>query len=246
MRSSNPIFTNLEKTTFSNSAETATKTGITIKTIILLLTTLVTGFFSVQIATALPEPVLYAVLIGSGILAFIAVMLATFVPKTALVMSIVYALLQGFVYGLITWILESIFPGVAVTALLGTGTVFTVMFILYNTGLLRGSALLRSVVLGSLLTFIVGSLILSVTSLVNPGFIESFYSFDLAVGISLFLIVIGALMLTLDFERAENVVNMGLPKSAEWNVALGFMITLIWIYYNILRLAVTIMARNNN
>ena len=53
-------------------------------------------------------------------------------------------------------------------------------------------------------------------------------------------------MLTLDFERADQVVNLGLDKKMEWQVALGFMITLIWIYYNILRLAVTILARNQN
>lgn len=246
MRSSNPIFTNLEKTAFNPTAETASKTGITIKTVVLLLITLVTGFFSIQIALAIPESLLIVVLLGSAIFAFIAVMLATFIPKIAAPMSIIYAVFQGFTYGLITWLLESIFPGVAVTALLGTATVFTVMFILYNTGLLRGSALLRSVVIGSLLTFIVGSLILSVASLINPGFFASFYSYEVAIGISLFLIVIGALMLTLDFERAENAVAMGLPKNYEWNVALGFMITLIWIYYNILKLAVTVMARNNN
>ena len=56
----------------------------------------------------------------------------------------------------------------------------------------------------------------------------------------------GALMLTLDFDRAESVVKMGLPKHYEWTVSLGFMVTLIWIYYNILRLAVTVMSRNNN
>lgn len=60
------------------------------------------------------------------------------------------------------------------------------------------------------------------------------------------MVVLGAFMLTLDFERANTVVNMGLEKSAEWQVALGFMVTLIWIYYNILRLAVIFLSRNRN
>lgn len=246
MRSSNPVFANLEKQTFVNDVETASKSGINIKTIILVMITIVTGFSSIFLAQAMPAGLLYGILIGSGIFAFLAVMLAMFVPKIAAPMSILYAVMQGFTYGLLTWVLEAAFPGVASIAMLGTGLVFAVMFVLYNTGLLRGSRLLRSVVFGSLLTVLVGSLVVGIIGLMNPQFIESFMSYELTVAISLILIVIGALMLTLDFERAEMVAKSGLPKSYEWTVALGFMVTLIWIYYNILRLAVTVMARNNN
>ena len=194
----------------------------------------------------MPEGLLFGILIGSGIFAFISVLLAMFVPKLAASMSILYAVLQGFTYGLLTWVLEMYFPGVASIALLGTALVFGVMFTLYNTGLLRGSNLLRSVVFGALLTVLVGSLIVGIVGLVNPEYINGFFSYEVTIAISLILIVMGALMLTLDFDRAESVVKMGLPKHYEWTVALGFMVTLIWIYYNILRLAVTVMGRNNN
>src|SRR5690554_3010066 len=164
MRSSNPVFGNLEKQAFENDVEVATKSGVTWKTLTLVAITIITGFSSIFIAQALPELAI-GLLIGSGLLAFIAVMLAMFIPKIAAPMSIIYAVLQGFTYGFITWVLESMIPGVASVALLGTGLVFGVMFILYNTGLLRGSKLLRSVVFGALLTFIVGSLIVGVIGL---------------------------------------------------------------------------------
>ena len=51
-------------------------------------------------------------------------------------------------------------------------------------------------------------------------------------------------MLTLDFDRADRVVAMGLDKRTEWQVGLGLLVTLIMIYYNILRLIVLVMARN--
>lgn len=246
MRSSNPVFTNLEKQAFTDKVEVATKSGITIKTITLVVISLITGFASIFLAQVMPEGLLFGILIGSGIIAFISVLLAMFVPKLAASMSILYAVLQGFTYGLLTWVLEMYFPGVASIALLGTALVFGVMFTLYNTGLLRGSNLLRSVVFGALLTVLVGSLIVGIVGLVNPEYINGFFSYEVTIAISLILIVMGALMLTLDFDRAESVVRMGLPKHYEWTVALGFMVTLIWIYYNILRLAVTVMGRNNN
>lgn len=246
MRSSNPVFTNLEKQAFTDNVEVATKSGITIKTITLVVISLITGFASIFLAQVMPEGLLFGILIGSGIFAFISVLLAMFVPKLAASMSILYAVLQGFTYGLLTWVLEMYFPGVASIALLGTALVFGVMFTLYNTGLLRGSNLLRTVVFGALLTVLVGSLIVGIVGLVNPEYINGFFSYEVTIAISLILIVMGALMLTLDFDRAESVVKMGLPKHYEWTVALGFMVTLIWIYYNILRLAVTVMGRNNN
>lgn len=246
MRSSNPVFTSLEKQAFTDNVEVATKSGITLKTITLVVISLITGFASIFLAQVMPEGLLFGILIGSGIFAFISVLLAMFVPKLAASMSILYAVLQGFTYGLLTWVLEMYFPGVASIALLGTALVFGVMFTLYNTGLLRGSNLLRSVVFGALLTVLVGSLIVGIVGLVNPEYINGFFSYEVTIAISLILIVMGALMLTLDFDRAESVVKMGLPKHYEWTVALGFMVTLIWIYYNILRLAVTVMGRNNN
>ncbi|MBG0762508.1 Bax inhibitor-1/YccA family protein [Acholeplasma laidlawii] len=246
MRSSNPVFTSLEKQAFTDNVEVATKSGITLKTITLVVISLITGFASIFLAQVMPEGLLFGILIGSGIFAFISVLLAMFVPKLAASMSILYAVLQGFTYGLLTWVLEMYFPGVASIALLGTALVFGVMFTLYNTGLLRGSNLLRSVVFGALLTVLVGSLIVGIVGLVNPEYINGFFSYEVTIAISLILIVMGALMLTLDFDRAESVVRMGLPKHYEWTVALGFMVTLIWIYYNILRLAVTVMGRNNN
>src|SRR5690606_8662060 len=104
---------------------------------------------------------------------------------------------------------------------------------------------LRAVVLGSLIAILIGSLVISILSLTNPAFVQAFAeNYELALFISIVFIVLGAFMLTLDFDRAERIVAMGLPKNQEWVASLGFMVTLIWIYVNILRFLVLVMGRN--
>ncbi|MBN3490795.1 Bax inhibitor-1/YccA family protein [Acholeplasma equirhinis] len=241
MQNSNPIFSNLEKNSSFAVGESATKAGITTKTFILLAITLVSGFMSIY----LPENILIAFLIGGALFSFVMVLLATYIPKIAAPMSILYAVGQGVTYGLVTYLLDSFFPGIGLTAMVGTASIFTVMLILYTTGLLRGSSLLRAVVLGSLIAILIGSLVISILSLTNPAFVQAFAeNYELALFISIVFIVLGAFMLTLDFDRAERIVAMGLPKNQEWVASLGFMVTLIWIYVNILRFLVLVMGRN--
>lgn len=244
MNSTNPIFSSLEKNKYINESfgKTATKQGIATKTLVLLMVTLLSGFTSIYV----PENILMGLLVISGITSFIVVMIAMMKPKTAMPLSFVYAIGQGLVYGLITYVIDDFAPGAALTALIGTGAIFVVMLMLYQSGLLRGSALLRSVVLGSLIAILVGGLILTIVTLVNPAYSNSLFANpSLMIGLLIFMIVLGAFMLTLDFERAESIVAGGLPKEYEWQAALGFMITLIYIYFNILKLAYYIFARRD-
>src|SRR5690606_37691630 len=179
-----------------------------------------------------------------GIVAFIAVIISMFKPRIAMFAGILYSISEGLLYGIVTLYLNQAFPGIGATAMMITAVVFVVMLVLYNTGLLRGSALLRKIVIGSLISMLVGTLILSIMSLTNPVFVvELANNFGFALFISIFAVVIGAFMLTLDFDRADQVIAMGLGKEYEWVVALGFMITLVYIYVNILRLLV-VLQRN--
>jgi uncharacterized YccA/Bax inhibitor family protein len=244
MRNSNPVFSSLERRGVLANAEVATHAGITLKTLILFAVTLISGFGSIFVFQALPEATIIFLAL-SGLFAFIFAMIATFSVRMAPIFSILYAVTQGLTYGLITYIIDLYLPGVALMALTGTGIVFLVMFTLYRTGILRASGLLRSIVIGGLLTFLIGSLVLLLVSVIDPVLGSAIGSnIELGIGISLFLIVIGAFMLTLDFDRADRVVAMGLDKRTEWQVGLGLLVTLIMIYYNILRLIVLVMARN--
>jgi uncharacterized YccA/Bax inhibitor family protein len=70
-------------------------------------------------------------------------------------------------------------------------------------------------------------------------------SYGLAIGISVFLIIYGALMLTLDFDRAEAIVSSGADKKYEWMVALGLMVTIVWLYIEILRLIMIVASKRD-
>lgn len=242
MRSSNPIFSRLENNVYTTNTAYASRAGVARKTTLLIAIALISGFLSIYIPVDILSVIILPIMLATFIFSIISIFTTRFAP----LFSVLYAVGQGLVYGIITYILDSVYPGVGMTALAGTLSVFLVMFTLYSTGILKASSFLRKLVLGSLIAVIVGSLLISVTSLLNPGFAASFSNnFSLLIGIYIALIVIGAFMLILDFDRAERIIEMGLSKKDEWVAALGIMITLVWIYVNILRLVVTLAARNS-
>lgn len=242
MRSSNPIFSRLENNHYVSDTAYASKSGVVKKTSLLIAIALVTGFLSIYIPVNVLSVIILPIIIATFIFSIISIFTTRFAP----LFSILYAAGQGLIYGILTYILNSVYPGVGMIALTGTLSVFLVMFTLYSTGILRASSFLRKLVLGSLIAIVFGSLIISVTSLVNPNFASVFAgNYSLLIAIYIGLIIVGAFMLVLDFDRAERIIGMGLSKREEWVASLGIMITLVWIYVNILRLVVTIAARNS-
>ncbi|VEU82840.1 Bax inhibitor-1/YccA family protein [Acholeplasma hippikon] len=237
MRSTNPIFERLER---ENSVYTGaqSRTGVVTKTALLIGLALLSGFLSIYI----PADILVGILIPVSILTFVASFIAIISRRFAAPAAIIYSVGEGLIYGILTHILELAFPGIGLIAIVGTLSVFLVMFTLYSTGLLRASSFLKKFVLGGLISIVVGSLLLSITSLINPAFANAFYAnTSLLIAIYLGLIVFGGFMLITDFDRAESVVEMGLGKNEEWLASMGIMITLIWIYINLLRLLIVVM-----
>jgi uncharacterized YccA/Bax inhibitor family protein len=99
-----------------------------------------------------------------------------------------------------------------------------------------------SVMLGLLVFFIIFGILslfggtMMTNIMLNP---------QIALGVGAIMIIIGALMLTLDFERAESIVESGADKRYEWIVSLGLMVTIVWIYIEILRfVAILTMSRD--
>lgn len=101
MRSSNPVFANIERSVTYENAETASYRGITLKTFILLGVAVLTGFYAI---TSLPAETFIGLLIGSIIVALIAILIASFVPTLAMPMSFVYAAAEGILLAMITMI----------------------------------------------------------------------------------------------------------------------------------------------
>ena len=137
--------------------------------------------------------------------------------------------------GAITGLFNRIYPGIAFQAILGTFGVFIAMLIVYKTGVVRVTPRLTRWVIGAT----VGAVVVMFADLIlhlfgaNLG-IRS--GGTLSIVFSLLVIGIAAFNLLLDFEQADQMIRNGLPARWAWFAAFGLMVTLVWLYLEILRL----------
>lgn len=172
-------------------------------------------------------------LVGLGL----AVLLA-FVPSLAMFLSPVYAVCQGVVLGTISSALElqPKYQGLTFLAVALTLGVFAAMLLAYRARLIQATQKFRAVVVGATLGICVTYLLslgLSFFGMRVPFIHESGL---LGIGFSLFVIVIAALNLILDFEFIERASETPTDKRMEWYAAFGLLVTLVWLYIEILRL----------
>lgn len=243
-RAKNPILKSLDRAELHENTNASTYLGIGIKTGILLLTTLLSaGFAWLLLLRGDNQSVEATVTIlgVTGIVAFISVMIASFIPRVAMPFSILYTLAQGFTLGVLTFLVEYMFQGqgIAIMALIITLVIFGVMLALYSSRTLRVTSRFRKV----MFIGIISILLVSIISIFIPDQYNVFIN-NPALGIllSLGLILYGAFMLVLNFDQAETIVSNGIDKRYEWSVSLGLMITLIWIYVEVIRLLVIILG----
>ena len=160
-------------------------------------------------------------------------------------MAVVYAALEGVFVGTISQSYSaafdagnaSIFEGIVTQAILATLCVFGSMLVLYKSGVIKVTAKFRSIVSMMVMGYFVFSLI-------NLGYMLFFdgspFGFGgtgwMGIGISLFAIGLAAVTLTLDFDNIERAVATGAPVNYAWTLAIGLVITLVWLYLEILRL----------
>ncbi len=240
MRSSNPVFANIERSVSYTQTEQATFAGITIKTFSLLLIAIFSGIFAV---TYVPASSFMPLLGLSFIVAIGAVIIGSRSITLAMPMSILYAVAEGFLLGFVTLIAESFVPGASYVAVIATAAIFFVMLFLYSSRIIRVTPRFQKIMYAVLIGILVYFIFSGVVSLFYPN-IVNFMTSGLGIGITIFLIVYGALMLTIDFDRAESIVGSGADKRYEWMVSMGLMVTIIWLYIEILRLIMIVSSRN--
>ena len=215
--------------------ETFTAEGAISKTALLLV--LVAGTAVATMTQVTPQSASLAIwpasLIGLGF-----GIATAFKPTWARITAPLYALAEGVVIGGLTLIFNERFPGIGAQAALGTFAVLAVMLVLYRTGLIKVTERFRFGVIAATGAVCLMFLVSFLFSLFGSGL--SIFSFanssPLAIGFSLLIIAVAALNLVLDFDFIENADKAGLPKYAEWYAAFGLMVTLIWLYIEMLRL----------
>ncbi len=204
----------------------------------LLLVVLLLGAFwpwSQYLTTGDPSVVQIPMLVGvfGGL---VLALVISFKPTMAPYLAIPYAGLEGLAMGAFSAFLERRYPGIAIQAVGLTFAVFAVMLAAYKTGLIRATARFRAVVFGATGAICLMYLVTMVLGMfhVNTPFLTS--GSPLSIGISLVIIGVAALNLILDFDIIESGAARGSPKYMEWYSAFGLLVTLVWLYLEILRL----------
>ena len=237
MRTSNPT---LNEKVFANApaipgGPTMTLQGAVNKTLILSTLLLVTAAASWDYVLSNPSTA-GPLMIGSAIVGFLLVLSSCFKPTWAPVVAPAYGLIQGVFVGVISAHFASMYDGIVLqAAMLTLGILFAMLFA-YQSRLIKATenfklgvaAATGGIFLVYLLTIVLGFFGVSIPFIHQGGAI--------GIGFSLFVVVIAALNLVLDFDFIENGVAHGAPKYLEWQAALGLLVTIVWLYIEILRL----------
>ena len=237
MRTSNPA---LNEKAFKGQVaygEAMTLQGTVNKTGLLLLFVVAAAAWTWGLSHSQAPEAAIPWMIGGILGGFIVALVTVFKPNWAPLTAPLYALLEGLALGGISAMFERTYPGVAMQAVgLTFGTLF-VMLLAYKTGMIRATQGFKLGVIAAT----GGIAILYLLEMVLGGFFHMQVpaingSGVVGIGFSLFVVVIAALNLVLDFDMIETGVRNGAPKFMEWYGAFGLMVTLIWLYLEILRL----------
>ncbi|WP_235297253.1 Bax inhibitor-1/YccA family protein [Portibacter marinus] len=209
--------------------ERMTVTGAVNKTIMLTGILLVTAFYSF----ANPSPLF---IWGGAIAGLITVLVASFKPTTSPIAAPLYAGFEGLFVGGISALYAAQSGGIIIQAVSATICVLITMLILYRTGVIKVTQKLRSGIImatGAVLLVYVLSWVLGFFG-INLPFLHT--SGPIGIGISLVIIGIAAMNLLLDFDFFEKGEEAGMPRYMEWFAGMGLLVTLVWLYVEILRL----------
>ena len=245
-RSGNPT---LRNSTFKNEGATAdqvmTLQGTVNKTGILLVLVVIGATYTWNLFFQDGNPAaVMPIAIGGAIGGLVFALITMFKKEWAGVTAPVYAVLEGLFLGGVSAIFEAQFPGIVIQATgLTLGTLASLL-LLYKLGIIKPTENFRLMVVSATMGIGVLYLISFVMNMFGSGGIGFIHSNGLfGIGFSLFVVAIAALNLVLDFDFIEQGSEQGAPKYMEWFGAFASMVTLIWLYLEMLRLLSKLRSR---
>lgn len=221
---------------FGGEALGATIQGTTTKAIVLVALTLVVGLFAMNYSMnsllygVMPSFLMYGSLIAGVVVAFITI----FKPTTAPITAPIYAVLEGAALGSLSAIFELKYPGIVTTAVLSTFVVVMSMLALWKFKVIVPTQKFKAVLTGAITGIFVLYMINLVVSLFGGSFLPQ--TGPLSILISLIVCTVAALSLILDFDNIQQAVDAGLPKYFEYFNAFSLLVTICWLYVEILKL----------
>ena len=207
----------------------------------LLLAAALFGWFATPVTgdvAALPAWTLPAVLVG-----FVLAFVVSFRATLARFLAPVYAAIEGAFLGAVSRAYEAAYDGLVLQAVGATIGVFVVMLLLHTSRVLRVTTRMRRAVVGmtfGVMLFYAASLLASFFG-AGLGFLSS--PSPLGIGLSLFVAGLAAVNLSLDFDLIERGEAEGFPRHMEWYAAFGLLVTLVWLYLELLRLLAKLRNR---
>ncbi|MBL9175214.1 MAG: Bax inhibitor-1/YccA family protein [Verrucomicrobiales bacterium] len=242
MQTSNPVFRNDPFSKAPVMGAAMTVSGAVWKTSFLLMLAVVSGS-ATWVLFASGRPLVIPFAVGASFLGFLMAIAISFKPTWAPAMAPVYALVEGVFLGGISAFMNQRYPGIALAAAGGTVATLAAMLFAYQSGLIRATDKFKRGVIAAtigIFIFYMAAMVLHwfgvKIPLINGSGLWS-------IGFSVFVVVIAALNLVLDFDQIEQGAQAGAPKYMEWYSAFGLMVTLVWLYIEILRLLAKLSDR---
>lgn len=209
--------------------------GAVNKTLILSLLMVISAGASWQYVQTNPA-VTTILLLGSGIIGFLLVLTSSFKPTWSPIIAPAYGLVEGVFVGVISARYAALYNGIVLqAALLTLGILFALLFA-YQSRLIKATENFKLGIVaatGGIFIVYLVSMALGFFGIQIPLIHESGM---VGIGFSLVVVVIAALNLVLDFDFIESGVEHGAPKYLEWQAALGLLVTVVWLYIEMLRL----------
>jgi len=240
-RGANPVYSRMGDI-YSESDISASYGGVTQKTgLLLAIIAIVALYFGSSLSFDANFGLSIVTIIAAPIIAIVAVILAHRNSDLAWMYSLVYATMEGVFLGFLSALFAYLYgTEIVMMALLATFGVLAGMLFLYSTGLIRVGNYFRRAMFSMLIGIVFASLILMVMFMI--GGLNSTTGYGLYVGIVVLSVIISSLYLLIDFDNITNLVEAGADKKYEWMLSLGLVVTIVWLYIELLRF-IAIIAR---
>lgn len=242
-----PLFSKIQTGSYVDEADRASYKGITLKTLFLVgITAIVSAIIAFYLPTIITNGNLTGYLVAvivAAIVGFIAVIVGRLSDRAAKYASFIYSVCEGIGLGFICLIAELYIPGVVPIAVFATLGLLLVVLLLFATGVIRAGSIFRKV----FITFIIVALPTILISYLALNFwVKDMQTYiGIVILIEVIYLLYGSFCLVMNFSEAQGVVEMGATKQAEWSVALGLEVTIIYLFVQILRLLLIIMDKKN-
>jgi uncharacterized YccA/Bax inhibitor family protein len=205
---------------------------VVVKTVTLLG---IVGIAGAAAWTLVPDALVGAAWIGAAIVGLVLGLIISFSRMANPALVVTYAVVEGAFVGLVSKFFETVYPGIVIQAVVATFGVFFLMGVLYKARVIRATpkfvkgmiAVMAGLFFVMLLNFVLALFGVS-TGLREGG--------ALGIGFSIICIVVASLSFILSFNEVEEGVRMGLPQRYSWTAAFGILVSLIWLYLEVLRL----------